>query len=169
MKLHSLINFVLFQAVWFLSLLLEGQSLLFSAVIIGLMFYLSKQKKQDGLLLLKALPIALLLEYITVELGLLSFKVDPFPIWLVLLWAALILSLNTSMHFLSRLRLWQVFVVCLIFAPASYWAGARFNVINLGLPLWQFWVAYGVIWSAAFTFIVFINQKIKSIILASQN
>ncbi|KAF7773004.1 hypothetical protein PMAN_b0660 [Pseudoalteromonas marina] len=169
MKLHSLINFVLFQAVWFLSLLLEGQSLLFSAGIIVLMFYLSKQKKQDALLLLKALPIALLLEYIAVELGLLSFKVDPFPIWLVLLWAALLLSLNTSMHFLSRLRLWQVFVVCLIFSPASYWAGARFNVINLGLPLWQFWVAYGVIWSAAFTFIVFINQKIKSIILASQN
>ena len=169
MKLHSLINFVLFQAVWFLSLLLEGQSLLFSAGIIVLMFYLSKQKKQDALLLLKALPIALLLEYIAVELGLLSFKVDPFPIWLVLLWAALLLSLNTSMHFLSRLRLWQVFVFCLIFAPASYWAGARFNVINLGLPLWQFWVAYGVIWSAAFTFIVFINQKIKSIILASQN
>jgi hypothetical protein len=164
MKLHSLINFVLFQAVWFLSLLLEGKSLLFSAIVIVLMFYLSKQKKQDALLLLKALPIALLLEYISVELGLLAFKVDPFPLWLVFLWAALLLSLNTSMHFLSRLKFWQVFVVCLVFAPASYWAGARFNVIDLGLPLWQFWLAYGAMWSAAFTFIVLINQKIKSII-----
>ncbi|GAA58995.1 hypothetical protein P20652_0854 [Pseudoalteromonas sp. BSi20652] len=81
--------------------------------------------------------------------------------WLVFLWAALLLSLNTSMGFLSKLKLWQAFLVCLAFAPASYWAGARFNVISLGLPLWQFWLFYGVLWSAFFTAILYINQRIK--------
>ncbi|GAA58994.1 hypothetical protein P20652_0853 [Pseudoalteromonas sp. BSi20652] len=46
MILHSVINFVLFQAVWFLSLLLEANSLLFSGLVIVLMFYLSKQKNK---------------------------------------------------------------------------------------------------------------------------
>ena len=161
MILRSITNFVLFQAVWFLSLLLEADSLLFSGLIIVLMFWLSKQKKQDSLLLIKALPLALLLEFIAVKLGLLEFKIYPFPLWLVFLWAALLLSLNTSMVFLSKLKLWQAFLVCMTFAPASYWAGARFEVISLGLPLWQFWLAYGALWSAVFTTILFINQKIK--------
>ncbi|AQP98513.1 hypothetical protein B0W48_01125 [Pseudoalteromonas aliena] len=160
--LHSLINFALFQAVWFLSLLLEANSLIFSGLIVILMFFLSKQKKQDTLLLIKALPLALLLEFIAVKVGLLEFKVYPFPLWLIFLWTALLLSLNTSMFFLSKLKLWQAFLVCLIFAPASYWAGARFGVISFGLPLWQFWLAYGLLWSSVFTLIVFINQKIKS-------
>ncbi|MBG9991081.1 DUF2878 domain-containing protein [Pseudoalteromonas sp. NZS37] len=161
MILRSVTNFVLFQAVWFLSLLLEANSLLFSGLIIVLMFCLSKQKKQDSLLLIKALPLALLLEFIAVKLGLLEFKVYPFPLWLVFLWAALLLSLNTSMVFLSKLKLWQAFLVCMAFAPASYWAGARFGVISLGLPLWQFWLVYGALWSTVFTVILFINQKIK--------
>ena len=161
MILRSVINFVLFQAVWFLSLLLEADSLLFSGLIIVLMFWLSKQKKQDTLILIKALPLALLLEFIAVKLGLLEFKVYPFPLWLAFLWAALLLSLNTSMIFLSRLKLWKAFLVCLAFTPASYWAGARFEVISLGLPLWQFWLVYGALWSTVFTAIVFINQKIK--------
>ena len=96
MILRSITNFVLFQAVWFLSLLLEADSLIFSGLIIVLMFLLSKQKKQDSLLLIKALPLALLLEFIAVKLGLLEFKVYPFPLWLVFLWAALLLSLNTT-------------------------------------------------------------------------
>ena len=104
MILRSVTNFVLFQAVWFLSLLLEARSLLFSGLIIVLMFWLSKQKKQDTLLLIKALPLALLLEFIAVKLGLLEFEVYPFPLWLVFLWAALLLSLNTSMVFLSKLK-----------------------------------------------------------------
>lgn len=124
------------------------------------MFYLSKQRAQDALLVCTGLPLALLTEFIAVKLGLLEFKVYPFPIWLALLWSALLLSLNSSMHFLSKLNFWQIYVVCLLFAPASYWAGARFDVIKLGLALWQFWFVYGLLWSALFTVIVLLNKKI---------
>jgi hypothetical protein len=161
MILHSLINFFLFQAVWFLSLLLEVDSLAFSFGIVVLMFYLSKQKKQDALLVLKALPIALFCEFVAVELGVLEFKAYPFPLWLAFLWIALLLSINTSMAFLTKLKLWQAFLACLVFAPASYWAASRFDVLNLGLPLWQFWVVYGLLWASTFSLILFINRKIN--------
>ena len=164
MRLHSLINFALFQVVWFLCLLLEQHSLIYSTVIIALMFYLSAQKKQDAFLLLKCLPLALLSEFIAVKFGLIEFKVAPFPLWLVFLWAALLLCINTSMSFLTTLKPWQAFIVCLVFAPGSYWAGARFDVLELGLPLWQFWPLYGALWAATFSVILFINGKIGAFI-----
>jgi|TARA_B100001059_G_scaffold126149_1_gene126151 hypothetical protein len=145
-------------------LLLEQDSLVFSAVVIVLMFYLSAQKKQDALLVLKALPLALLCEFIAVQLGLFEFKVDPFPLWLVFLWIALVLCINTSMSFLTKLKPWQAFCVCLLFAPGSYWAGSRFDVLELGMPLWQFWPLYGALWAATFTLILFINGKIGAFV-----
>ncbi len=155
---------MLFQVVWFMCLLLEQDSLVFSAVVIVLMFYLSAQKKQDALLVLKALPLALLCEFIAVQLGLFEFKVDPFPLWLVFLWIALVLCINTSMSFLTKLKPWQAFCVCLLFAPGSYWAGSRFDVLELGMPLWQFWPLYGALWAATFTLILFINGKIGAFV-----
>ena len=164
MRLHSLINFVLFQVVWFMCLLLEQDSLVFSALVIVLMFYLSAQKKQDALLVLKALPLALLCEFIAVQLGLFEFKVDPFPLWLVFLWIALVLCINTSMSFLTKLKPWQAFCVCLLFAPGSYWAGSRFDVLELWMPLLQFWPLYGALLAATFTLILFINGKIGAFV-----
>lgn len=51
-----------------------------------------------------------------------------------------------------------------MFAPGSYWAGARFDVLELGLPLWQFWPLYGALWAATFSVILFINGKIGAFI-----
>lgn len=155
---------MLFQVVWFLCLLLEQHSIIYCAVVIALMLFLSSKKKQDALLLLKCLPLALLCEFIAVKVGLIEFKVDPFPFWLVFLWVALLLCINTSMSFLTTLKPWQVFIVCLAFAPGSYWAGSRFEVLDLGLPLWQFWPLYGALWAATFTLILFINDKIGAFI-----
>lgn len=165
MRLRSLINFVLFQAVWFLSLLLEADSILLSGTIICLMFYLSEHKKQDALLVLKALPLALLCEYIAVVSGLLIFKSYPFPLWLAFLWVALLLCINTSMSFLTALKRWQAFMICVVFAPASYWAGARFGVLFLGTDsIVHFWILYGLLWACVFTFILFINNRINNLL-----
>ncbi|MEI8618731.1 DUF2878 family protein [Pseudoalteromonas sp. B193] len=106
--MRSVTNFVLFQAVWFLSLLLEADSLLFSGLIIVLMFWLSKQKKQDTLLLIKALPLALLLEFIAVKLGLLEFKV--YPSSMARLFMGCVITFFKYFYgFLSKLKLWQAF------------------------------------------------------------
>lgn len=159
-KLHSVINFILFQAVWFSALLLEQNSLLINAVLIGVMFYLSKQKKQDAALVVIGLTVALSFEFLMVHLGLLNFKVMPFPLWFVLLWGALLLCINTSMAFLNSLPSYLAIVICALFAPASYWAGARFEVLIIPLQLWQFWLLYGLAWSLMFNTVMLLNRKI---------
>lgn len=159
---------MLFQTVWFLSLFLEAESVLYTSVIVVLMFVLSKQHKHDALLLAKALPIALLCEYTAVQLNLLEFKVSPFPLWLALLWAALLLCINTSMAFITKLKCWQAYLVCLAFAPISYYSGAQFGVLSIYSPVWSFWLLYGALWAAAFTIILFINLKIKAFLNISK-
>jgi hypothetical protein len=160
-KLPLVINFLLFQAIWFLSLLLETQAVIYNALIIGLMLYLSKQLKHDLLLILFALPIVLLAEYAAISFDLIKFNISPFPVWLVSLWIGLLLCVNTSMTFLLSLKLWQVFLVCMLFAPPSYLAGANFNVLYIQQPLWLFWPVYGALWACAFCCVVFINRQLK--------
>ena len=128
------------------------------------MFYLSKQKKQDAALVAIGLFIALTFEFFMVYLGLLHFKVAPFPFWLVLLWGALLLCLNTSMQFLNSLPRYLAIVLCGLFAPASYWGGARFEVLTIYEPLWQFWLIYGLAWSLMFNCIMQINHQLAAYI-----
>ena len=162
MALRSIINFVLFQGVWFLALLLENKALLPTFGIVILMLFLSQQKKQDMFLLVIGLCIALVFEFVMVKFELLGFKTYPFPLWFVLLWSALILTINTSMQFLTRLPWYVSLFVCALFAPASYWAGARFDVITVAQPIWFFWLAYGLSWGVMFNCILVTNKLIKS-------
>lgn len=145
-----------------MALLLEESANLPIAAVLVLMLLLSKQRKQDLLLLLLGLSIALGFEYIMVQFGFLEFKSNPFPIWLVLLWSALLLTVNTSMQFLIRLPWYLSVIVCAIFAPASYWAGVRFEVISVIQPLWFFWLVYGLSWALMFNCIIFMNKKIAA-------
>ncbi|XKF03770.1 DUF2878 domain-containing protein (plasmid) [Pseudoalteromonas mariniglutinosa] len=162
MTSRSLINFVLFQGVWFMALFLENTAILPGLTVICLMFYLSKQKQQDAILLSYGLLIALGFEWLATQLQLLSFNILPLPAWLVMLWAALLLTLNTSMDFLTRLPWYFAVLACSVFAPASYLAGARFGVLNIEVPVWQFWSVYGVMWAIMFFVIMLINKRVAT-------
>ncbi|MCK8124152.1 DUF2878 domain-containing protein [Pseudoalteromonas sp. 2CM39R] len=156
---RSIINFALFQGVWFMALLLEHNSLIPALVVVALMIYLSKQREQDSWLLLCGLPLALGYEWLASSLNLLAFKVTPFPLWLAVLWAALLLTINTSMQFLQKLPWYIAWGVCALFAPASYYAGMRFEVLNTELVVWQFWLVYGLGWASMFMAIIAINKR----------
>lgn len=145
-----------------MALLLENSANLPIAAVLVLMLLLSKQLKQDSLILLVGLSIALGFEYLMVQLGLLGFKSSPYPIWFILLWSALLLTVNTSMQFLTRLPWYLSVAMCAMFAPASYWAGARFEVLSITQPLWLFWLVYGLSWALMFNCIIFVNKKIAT-------
>ena len=142
-----------------MALLLEQKSILPALVCVALMMYLSLQRRQDVFLLVFALPIALTFEWLATALNLLSFKEAPFPFWLVVLWSALLLTVNTSMQFLQKLPWYLAWFLCAVFAPASYFAGARFEVLNIELPLWQFWIMYGAGWASMFLAILILNNR----------
>ncbi|MBB1293480.1 MAG: hypothetical protein ACJAVX_000591 [Pseudoalteromonas rhizosphaerae] len=169
MTLRSVINFLLFQGVWFLALFLEQRAIIPILLIIILMLCLSQQKQQDMLLLCYGLMISLSFEYLMVEVGFLSFSISPFPLWFILLWCALLLTINTSMQFLHRTPWYLAMLLCAVFAPASYIAGARFGALEVHPVVWQFWLIYGFAWSLMFNFIRMINTYSKKYLLVSEH
>ena len=159
MALRSIINFVLFQGVWFSALLLERDAVIPASFIICLMLFLSEQRKQDILLLACGLPIALGYEWLASGFELINYKVSPLPLWLAFLWAALLLTINTSMQFLQKLPWYFSWLVCLAFAPASYYAGIRFGVLSTDLTVVSFWLYYGLGWATMFVCIITFNKR----------
>ncbi len=150
---------MLFQGVWFMALFLESNAIIPGLTIVVLMIYLSKQRQQDLCLLLCGLPLALGFEWLASSLNLLSFKVSPFPVWLMILWATLLLTINTSMQFLQTLPWYLAWLVCALCAPASYYAGMRFDVLNTELTICHFWLFYGTGWATMFIAIITINKR----------
>ncbi|MCQ8880345.1 DUF2878 domain-containing protein [Pseudoalteromonas shioyasakiensis] len=159
MILRSIINFALFQGVWFMALLLEHNSLIPALAVVAVMIFLSTQRRQDIWLILCGLPLALGYEWLASSFNLLAFKESPFPLWLAVLWTALLLTINTSMKFLQKLPWYIGWGVCALFAPASYYAGMRFEVLNTQFAIWQFWLIYGLGWASMFMIIITINKR----------
>ncbi|MBQ4833421.1 DUF2878 domain-containing protein [Pseudoalteromonas sp. MMG010] len=163
---HSVINFCLFQAVWFTTLLLEEHAIFISCTVILIMFYLSKQKTQDIILLITALPLAIGLELLSVYFNLITFKTSFIPLWLVLLWAALLLCINSSMALVTRIKPPNAFIICMLFAPLSYLGAANFGAFTLSVATWQFYLVYGFLWASVFCCILQINNKIKTYLVS---
>ncbi|MCG7544166.1 DUF2878 domain-containing protein [Pseudoalteromonas sp. MM17-2] len=150
-------NFILFQSCWWAAFFWQNDALPMMAALIVMMLALSEKRKQD-ILLLASLPIALLLETSAAQFALLQFEGAWIPWWLVLLWVSLLLTINHSLRFITRLPLWQCFFLCWVCAPFSYLGAARFEVLSTPLPWWQFYLVYGLLWASAFTVIIVINR-----------
>lgn len=162
-------NIILFQSVWWLAFVFQHQALLPMVGIIALMLYLSDCKKRDALLLL-TLPLAIFLEWVATQLSLLSFGSESMsvPLWLIALWAALLLTINHSLAFLSRIKPIWCLLACFVLAPPSYLGAARFEVISIDTDVVTFYLAYGLMWALTFTGIILINNKVAHVLTLKQ-
>jgi Protein of unknown function (DUF2878) len=80
------------------------------------------------------------------------------PLWLLCLWLLFATSMRTSLKLLFHKK-WLGYLVSLIFAPASYYAGDILNTdIDIGTPLLLNLSIIGVTWLCAMGFI-FMMQR----------
>ena len=108
-------------------------------------------------------------EYLAIQAGLYSYQdANIIPMWLVVLWFALVLTINQALSRLLSLKPLLLFIIFWLCAPPSYLAAAKVGVIELQLPWWQFWLSFGAIWSAGLL-IVKINDALKGTKLAQAN
>jgi hypothetical protein len=126
-------NAVLFQIGWFFCVLERGEGATFAAALILIThIMLFRQWKQDLLLALAALTVGLVQENLLFLSGVLATgSGEPaVPLWLVLLWFLMGLTLNHSMSFVMHNPI-RAALAGLIFAPLSYLAGERFGAIHI--------------------------------------
>ncbi len=141
------INALVFQLVWFMSILWQQDGWPLALLLLLGHFYLSPCRRQDFTLMLGVSLVGIILDS-----SLSAFEVFVFaeqaliPIWLVLIWGHFALCLNHSLAWLRRIPLALVAVIGAIAGPASYLAGYRLGAVEIpygsfisGLILAVFW------------------------------
>ncbi|MBE0370064.1 DUF2878 domain-containing protein [Pseudoalteromonas aurantia] len=146
-KVRLVINFSLFQLCWFSALFMQADAIFFILVCIAAMFIFVSNKKQSGFLVICLLPVSLLLEILSISLGIINYGSPTIPVWLVGIWVAFILTFNESLKKVMSLGVWQAMCLFAVFAPLSYQAGEKFGALTIDFSLVDFWFAFSAIWA----------------------
>lgn len=153
--MQKFLNFLLFQAVWFLCILGAAHEYELLASAIGILcvvanLFLSNDVKSNALLIVKGVLIGIVADTMLIHLDLMTFKTQYWtvvsPLWMWVLWAGFMSTINVS---LSWLKPYQLLAALLggIFGPLSYWAGVRMGAGSFG-GLYSSPIAIGVMWAA---------------------
>ncbi|MCF6439675.1 DUF2878 domain-containing protein [Pseudoalteromonas luteoviolacea] len=151
MKKYSVVtNFVLFQLAWFGVFFLKEESIPVVLMTIALMFALSPAKARDVKFVLVGLSFGMAIEVVAVTLGVIDYGPALIPLWLFLLWLALLFSFRESLNRLFHLPLKYRVPIVWLCTPGSYYAGSKAGILSTLEPLWVFWIVYGAIWFVGF-------------------
>lgn len=167
-KGNLLLNALLFQCLWFSIMLFEqlGLSQLLMALVVQFFIHYYHAKGELTLIL----PLVVFITGVVVDssfsnLGLFTFELDKhdinvsnrqlvaIPLWLIALWAGLVLTLQNSLQWIRSKRYLSVFGFA-VFGPVSYIAGRSLGMIGFNdtmiLYLVIEWAFIG--WFASFSF-----------------
>ncbi|MBD1573145.1 DUF2878 domain-containing protein [Vibrio sp. S17_S38] len=124
MRQFWIINFALFQLSWFCAAFYTAEAAYWITAILIMHFCFSPQKLADVKVLALLIP-AVAIDSLHIALGTFSTHSGGFPLWLGLLWAMLLISLNHSLHWLVSQSLWLISLLGAISGTASYLAGIK--------------------------------------------
>ncbi|MFU8833081.1 MAG: DUF2878 domain-containing protein [Wenzhouxiangella sp.] len=150
------INQAFFQASWPACVIGAGQGLIWPAILVVGSFALwqlapARRHPRDLTTVTSFVLAGLLLDTLWPRLGIVEYAtVVPFegfaPIWLVMLWLALGLTVN---HSLAAFRhRWRILALVATFAsPLSYAAAAGFGAVAWVAPVWLVLICLGPVWA----------------------
>ena len=135
---HKLINFVLFQSIWFIFILSAAHDSLYGALVgfclLTLQYFHGKKLFADCVLVVLAIVIGFihdgLLKYFDLIIYHIVFIDFYSPIWIIGLWISFALTINHSLAWLQNKPALQIFFG-LIGGPLAYLAGEKLGAITL--------------------------------------
>lgn len=138
--MQLLINFLLFQAAWFSSVLgaANGLPIVGPAVVvlvIAVHLFTTKQPRSEFLLVLACGLIGALFDSTLIMAGWVAYPSGMFadgvaPYWIIAMWMSFATTINVSLFWL-RGRPWLTAVVGFVAGPMTYLAGAKLGGIQL--------------------------------------
>ena len=163
----TILNILLFQAAWFVTIFAAGTGYPYIGLlytIIWMFFHFSffvKNRFAEWNLLLFAALLGYVFDSLMVYLGVFVFPAEamlgaPSTIWMVALWINLAATLNFSMSWLKG-RLLLASLLASIAGPATYYAGSRFDAINMQAS----WSLYAIAlqWFVAMPLLLWFSQR----------
>ncbi|MEM6708195.1 MAG: DUF2878 domain-containing protein [Pseudomonadota bacterium] len=159
MARDTLINAVLFQVLWFASVIVGGvHGLLWPCVVASVVLLASvwptPERMRDVLLASVLVPIGWALDTVWAVFGVLDFDGAPLaPLWIATLWFGVALSVNHSLKIFRDNALIGSLVVG-AFAPFSYFGGSKLGAVSIPAlaPLGAIAIAWFVLFYLVFRF-----------------
>lgn len=135
-KVDLVINAILFQVCWFLAILSDWLWALVALVLLVFHAVMRFLNRKLALRLVLIAAVGIVVDSIWMNLSIVEFTsvagvLSPLfiPLWLMILWCAFVLTLNSSMAWLLQKPMWFV-VACSVMGPVSYAAGRRLGALN---------------------------------------
>ncbi|CAG36880.1 hypothetical protein DP2151 [Desulfotalea psychrophila LSv54] len=145
--MKTLINVLIYQSIWFLSILGGNSGAWFGLLLLCAHLFYSATKSAD-LRMIGALFVAgLLLDGTLHQVGFFSFTETGFPIpfWLLVIWLGLAITPNHSLAWLQKKPLLAMLFGTLG-GPIAYWAGVRMGAAHFNWELLPSLGTLAVIW-----------------------
>jgi hypothetical protein len=165
--MRKIINFIAFQTAWFAAVLGAANGMpwlgLIAVPAFVVMTLAISQQRQMLFLALAAACLGFFADTILMTFGVFSPVPFPYPppfspLWMVMLWVNLAMTLNDSMAWL-RGR----FVLAVIFGaiggPLAYYSGAKLGAADV--PAMADLVVIGIAWAIAFPALSWINEFLQ--------
>lgn len=135
---HKLINFILFQSIWFILILAAAHESFYGLVIgfllILVQYWHGKLMVPDFKLILASIIIGFAhdtsLNYFKFIQYNIDFNTYYSPFWIIGLWISFALTINHSLAWLGNKKLLQM-IFGLIGGPLAYIAGEKLGAINM--------------------------------------
>ena len=160
------------QALWFGAVIGAAHELLWLApvLLIGFAFWEFRPVRRvygDFQLMLVAVLIGLILDTTWVQLGWLEFAAgwtfsERAPLWILLLWAGLALTLNHSLAWLQT-RLVLAALLGGVVSPFSYLAAARLGAVTIVTESRVWFVGLGLSWVLALPLLLWLASHLKQL------
>jgi hypothetical protein len=158
------------QALWFGAVIGAAKQQLWLAplLLMGFAFWESRPGRRiygDFQLMLVAVLIGLILDSTWVRLGWLEFAAgwalsERAPLWILLLWAGLALTLNHSLAWLQS-RLLLAALLGGVSSPLSYLAAARLGAVTIDSESGAWFVGLGLSWAVALPLLLWLASHFK--------
>ncbi|OQK16263.1 hypothetical protein AU255_14310 [Methyloprofundus sedimenti] len=171
MQRKNLINLLWLQGLWFVAVIGAASGLVWPAFVMLNAFIVwqlhpANHIQGDFPLVLVALLIGFILDSSWISLGLIQFSSpntinNLAPLWILLLWVGLALTLNHSLAWLQH-RLGLAAVCSAISSPLSYLGAERLGALQFNDHFWSGFFCIATSWAIVVPFLLWLARNLRS-------
>ena len=175
---RNIINFGLFQILWFACILGAAHSILWPCILLFLGFAIwqlspSNRHPGDFRLMLICLATGLIVDSGWVQLGIIQYQAaiptpEFSPIWILILWMGMALTLNHSLAWLKK-RLWLAAVFAAVASPLSYYAGSSLGAALVLQDWFTASLVFGLSWAVIVPLLLYFADNWSIVPLAASD
>lgn len=159
---RNLVNFVLFQAGWFLCVVYPGTLTAIAALVLVVLHLVlvSQRPARELQFIVLGTVVGSLIDSVWFYLGVMSSQAGTAlwaPLWLVGVWAMFMTTLAHSLSWTGT-RAWLPFTLAPIAGPFAYWSASKLGAVSLPDPTLSL-PALALGWMISFPLMMYIRRR----------